>query len=121
VRNSHTRSVQRVLILTEAHVKGAVMSAVLKNQLQANCEVATSARAALRFISEERVDCVAAEIEALMGGPDGAELARALSKRGIPVIPIRQSEEVDVAEAGQTAWDIVPQMRRALTARARDS
>lgn len=118
-RSSHLQSLQRVLIITEAHVKGAVMSAVLRNQLSVTCDVATNTHDALRYLADDEVHCVAAEIETLMSGPDGAELARALSTRGIPVIPIKPSEELDVADAGQAAWDIVPQVRRSLTAKDR--
>jgi hypothetical protein len=98
-------------------VKGAVMGAVLQDQLSVRCDVATTAGDALSLM-QAHVDAMVAEPELLMEDPDGAALARKLTRRGIPVIPIKQHDELDVAEAGQTAWDIVPQLRRSLTARA---
>jgi hypothetical protein len=116
-RDSHLRSVQRVIVLTSVQVKGAVMGAVLQDQLSVRCDVATTAGDALSLM-QAHVDAMVAEPELLMEDPDGAALARKLTRRGIPVIPIKQHDELDVAEAGQTAWDIVPQLRRSLTARA---
>ena len=115
-RDSEMRPVLRVLLLTSAQLKGAIMAAVLQDQLGVRCEVATSAAEALAFL-QMAVEAVVAEPELLMEDPDGAAVARKLTRRGIPVIPVKQHEELDVAEAGQAAWDIVPQLRRILTAR----
>jgi hypothetical protein len=116
VRDSELRGVQRVMLLTSVQLKGAVMAAVLQDQLSVRCEVATSAAEALAFL-QMPIDAVVAEPELLMEDPDGASVAKKLMRRGIPVVPVKQQDEFDVAEAGQAAWNIVPQLRRTLTAR----
>jgi DNA-binding NtrC family response regulator len=108
---------QRVIVMCTVQVKGAVISAVVRDQLQVNCEVASNASEALHLL-EEPVDALIAEVDMLMGSSEGAVIARLLTRRGVPVIPLRQSDQIDVADAGQAAWDVLPQLRRSLTARS---
>ncbi len=108
-----------VLLLHENQVEAAVMAAVLRTQLNATCEVATSARDALKRISDEDTDvaCVLADPALLMGTSDGATIAHNLARIGVPVVPLNHVGELDVSSAGQIAWDIAPQLRRSMTAR----
>ncbi len=110
------RAAQRVLILTTRDVNGAVIAAVLRNQLGVACEVATSGGDALELLADA-THCAVAEVHMLIATKSGAAAARELARRGIPVIPLKESAVRDPSEAGQTAWDIVPQVRRSLTAR----
>jgi CheY-like chemotaxis protein len=107
---------RRVVILTTQGTNGAVMAAVLRNQLQVVCEVATTGRDGLDLLAQP-TDCVVAEVHMLVTSEPGAALAHELARRGIPVIPLKQASTRDASDAGQAAWDIVPQVRRSLTAR----
>ena len=115
-RRLRKRPARRVLILTTQGVNGAVMAAVLRNQLDVVCEVATSGRDALTLLADS-TDCVVAEVHMLITTEPGAVVAHELARRGIPMIPLKERAARDPAEAGQAAWDIVPQVRRSLTAR----
>ncbi len=114
------RSVQlakrRVIILTSQEVNGAVMAAVLRNQLAVVCEVATTGRGAQDLLVDT-TDCVVAEVHMLLTSEAGAGFAKELARQGVPVIPLKESVSRDASDAGQAAWAIVPQVRRSLTAR----
>jgi DNA-binding response OmpR family regulator len=113
---SGTHSVVRVLMLVSDPLHASVMGAVLHKELGVTCLPATTTERALAIL-EESVDCVVAEAELLMGDRDGVSIARKLTRRGIPLIPISPDQELDPGSAGQLAWDIVPQVRRSLVAR----
>lgn len=108
-----------VLLLHQNQVEAAVMAAVLRSQLGATCEVATSARDALDKINDQRVPiaCLLADPELLMSTSEGATIAKNLARAGVPVVPLNHLGELDVSAAGQIAWDIAPQVRRSMTAR----
>ncbi len=108
-----------VLLMHENPVEAAVMAAVLRSQLGADCEVAVSARDALERIHGDprSVACVLADPELLMNTAEGATIARTLARAGVPVVPLNNLGELDVSSAGQVAWDVAPQVRRSLTAR----
>jgi len=107
---------RRVVILTTQEVNGAVMAAVVRNQLSVVCEVATTGRGALDLLADG-TDCVVAEVHMLLTSEAGAAFAHELARQGIPVIPLKESTTRDASDAGQAAWAIVPQVRRSLTAR----
>jgi CheY-like chemotaxis protein len=116
-----------VLLLHQNQVEAAVMAAVLRTQLGATCEVATSARDALDKIIDSApggaseksppIACLLADPELLMSTSEGATIARSLARAGVPVVPLNHLGELDVSAAGQIAWDIAPQVRRSMTAR----
>ncbi len=68
---------------------------------------------------DEEVDCVVADPELLLATAEGAQVAQELARRGVPVVPLTAGDQLDVSSAGQAAWDIVPHVRRSLTARGR--
>jgi hypothetical protein len=115
-RTSEMRPMQRILLLYPHQVQAAVMSAVLRDQLGAPCDVAVSARQALEVL-DPTVDCVVADPQTLMATNEGAQVALTLARLGIPVIPLCHREPLDVSSAGQAAWDIAPQVRRSMVAR----
>jgi hypothetical protein len=115
-RESQMRSRRRVLLLCTSRSKGSIMAAVLQGQLHVTCEVATSSYEAMLAI-EGPLACIVAEPELLMQEHDGLLLARELSRRGVPLMAVKARDDGDVAEAAQAAWDVVPQLRRSLTAR----
>lgn len=108
-----------VLLLHNNQVEAAVMAAVLRTQLGATCEVATSAHDALDKVLDDttQVACLLADPELLMSTSEGATIARALGRSGVPVVPLNHVGDLDVSAAGQIAWDIAPQVRRSMTAR----
>jgi CheY-like chemotaxis protein len=115
-RQVRRRPKQRVVLLTTQAASGAVIAAVLRNQLGVACEVATSGQDALQLLGDA-TDCFVAQVHMLITTESGAAAARELARRGIPVIPLKEGGGRDPSEAGQAAWDIVPQVRRSLTAR----
>ncbi len=119
-RDSGPRDMQRVVMLHSRTSQAAIMAAVLRNQVGAGCEAASSPRDVLLLLDDIHrggVDCVVADPALLMNTEDGAQLARALARRGIPVIPLNGVDQLDVSSAGQVAWDIAPHVRRTLSAR----
>lgn len=108
-----------VLLLHQNQVEAAVMAAVLRTQLGATCEVATSAFDALNRVMDQTtpIACLLADPELLMSTSEGASIARNLGRAGIPVVPLNLLGDLDVSSAGQVAWDIAPQVRRSMTAR----
>jgi hypothetical protein len=110
--------VRRVLLVLEEREAAEVMAALIRGQLSVACDVACSIDAALDDL-ERGFDCVVSRPGQLLGSAAGAELARKLARRGIPVVPIPAAEELEASTAGQLAWSLVPQIRRTLTARER--
>lgn len=118
IADSQTRRPQRIALLHGSQVQAAVMAAVLRNQLGASCDTASTPSEVLAMLDED-VDCVVADPELLLATPEGAQVAQQLARRGVPVVPLPSREELDVSSAGQAAWDIAPHVRRSLTARGR--
>jgi hypothetical protein len=108
-----------VLLLHQNQVEAAVMAAVLRTQLGATCEVATTAQDALNKVVDKGtpIACLLADPELLMSTSEGATIARTLGRSGVPVVPLNNLADLDVSSAGQIAWDIAPQVRRSMTAR----
>jgi hypothetical protein len=123
---ANERAGYRVLLLHEDTAQAAVMAAVLRNQLSASCDVMSSPAEvpfalgdAVQSPAGLEVACLIADPHLLLGTPEGAQAALLLAQRGIPVVPLHFTGELDVSSAGQLAWDLAPQVRRSLTARSR--
>jgi FixJ family two-component response regulator len=118
---ANERGAYRVLLLHEDAAQAAVMAAVLRNQVNASCDVMSSAAEVPYALgdADASVACLIAAPSLLLATDEGAAAARLLARRGIPVVPLHPSGELDVSSAGQLAWDIAPQVRRSLTARSR--
>jgi hypothetical protein len=116
ITDSGTRTPQRVALLHPSAVQAAVMAAVLRNQLGAACDIATTPGEVLKLLERE-FHCVVADPTVLLTTPEGAQVAQQLARRGVPVVPLTGRDHLDVSSAGQAAWDIAPQVRRSLTAR----
>jgi hypothetical protein len=110
-------SSKRALLVVEDTEIGSVMTAIINRELGILCDVAVDLSDALLLL-ETTVDCVVASPAQLMARPEGHELARMLARRGVPLIPLNGVLRLDVSSAAQMAWDIVPQLRRSLTARS---
>ena len=106
----------RVLVLAETSEHASVVGAVLEKDLGVECAVATDlTQAALAL--RRRPDCVVADAALLVDGDLGPAFVRHLEDFGIALIHLPPSHGVDVSEAGQAAWDVMPQLRRALEGR----
>ena len=114
---SGARRIGRVILLNPDGNEGALMSAVLENELQATVEVVTSPRAALPHL--EQADCIIAPPKSLLSTPVGAQLAQEMARLGIPLVPLPVNADGDPSRAGQLAWEIAPNVRRSLQARER--
>jgi len=110
--------VRRVLLLLEEREAAEVMAALLRGQLSVACDVTTSVDEALGEL-ERGFDCVVARPAKLLGSKAGADFARKLARRGVPVVPVPATEELDAATAGAVAWSLLPQIRRTVAARER--
>lgn len=114
-----TRRRARVLLLHPDPPVGSVMVAVLQSQLATTVDLVRHARGALERVSP-RLDCVVAGPTTFRASSDGAQLARRLAALGVPVVPLPgahpQGGELDPA---RLAWDVAPQVRRSLAARAK--
>ncbi|NBP51998.1 MAG: hypothetical protein EBU70_12645 [Actinobacteria bacterium] len=110
----------RVLLMLAERDATEVVSALFQSQLGVICSSASSPDEAKRALADG-IDCVVARPGALLSTRDGADFARKLARRGIPLVPVPSSENLDAAGAGQVTWDLIPQVRRALAARERGS
>ena len=102
VRESHTRQVRRMIVLHAKQAQAAVMAAVLRTELQASCDVAVTPRDVnmlLDSVDPPGADCLIADPALLMNTEDGADLARLLARRGIPVIPLASLDNMDMSSA----------------------
>jgi ActR/RegA family two-component response regulator len=107
---------RRVVLLVRDLDAAQIMAAVFRSQLAVGCPTATKAVEVIAQLADG-VDCLVADAELLVTSEEGASLARKLARRGVPVVPLGMSEELDSSSAGQLAWSIVPQVRRILAAR----
>lgn len=110
--------VQRVLLMLGERDAGEIMAATLRSQLGLACVTAFDPADALTQLSRG-FDCLVTRPGLLLGSAEGAKLARKLLLRGVSIVPISASDELDVSTAGQIAWALVPQVRRSLKARVR--
>lgn len=109
---------QRVVVLVSERDAAEIMAATLRSQLAVSCDATPSANDAMGELVRG-FDCLVTRPSFLLGSEDGAKLARKLARRGISIVPLSPSEDLDASTAGQIAWALVPQVRRSLQARAR--
>ncbi|MCC6525351.1 MAG: hypothetical protein IT373_22045 [Polyangiaceae bacterium] len=104
---------RRVLILAETAEHASVVGAVLEKDLGVECLTATDlTQAALAL--RGRPACVVADAALLVDGELGPAFVRYLEEFRVALVHLPPSQGVDVSEAGQAAWDVIPQLRRAL-------
>lgn len=116
---SGARAPQRVLILSHNLAALPTISAVLHSQLGTSCVPAASVEEALARIEEAEIDCVVADPAVLCVRGAGAQLARRLVRESVSVVALGPHHDTDDSAAAEVAWQLVPQVRRAMEARER--
>ncbi|MBM4358824.1 MAG: hypothetical protein FJ096_12035 [Deltaproteobacteria bacterium] len=117
-RRASRPDAKRVVLLLGERAAAEIIGALLRTQLGVACDTAASPGDAIRLLARG-IDCLVARTGLLLGTEDGASLARKLARRGVPVVPLTSTEDLDPGNAGQVAWALMPQIRRALAARTR--
>jgi voltage-gated potassium channel Kch len=108
----------RVVLLVGERDAAEIMAALMRSQLGVACDTAATADDATRLLARG-FDCLVARSGLLLGSEAGAALARKLARRGVPVVPLAATEDLDAGNAGAVAWALIPLVRRSLAARSR--
>ncbi len=122
------RDERRVMLLVGDNDAAQIMAAVMRSQLAVACDTAASSAEVIVQLSRG-YECLIADPDLLLTCEEGVSLARKLARRGVPVVPLvypgrplnalDTGHDLDASNAGQLAFEIVPQVRRSLMARDR--